>query len=396
MSTLAIASATLFAAQVALRLIVGASPMPSPAASLDAQADAQFAAGSFDAAYATYVQSSQANAEDYHAWLYRGITAVLRNDGADAKASLAHAIATNPTSSFTLEADAYIAEAYERGGDYASAAPYLRALGEIPEATVLGGLGSAYDLGETQLPVVVTASNALNVPIVMASINGGPVGQFILDTGATYVTLDTDYAAVVGVVATGSEGGLHTVLSPNNSVSLGRVDKLTIGSLTVRNIPTYVYPMKSLTGSSNIVGVIGAEFMSHFSTSIDFQNSTVTFDRVAGARASGSPVGKVPIWLGLGDQIFYDAVIDGYHRTVYLDTGQDVVFSSADSSQLDMTSLQTGPISVLNPSTRQIPNPKTVGLGLFTSPGSVGAPFFRGYVLTIDYKNHVLYLDHKG
>ena len=82
--------------------------------------------------------------------------------------------------------------------------------------------------------------------MVNVRVNGGKEVTFFIDTGGSEVTLDTDFAKELGVPQFGAvqgtfSGGQHA------EVGLGRVDSVTLGDWTIKNVPTAMLPLRQLS-----------------------------------------------------------------------------------------------------------------------------------------------------
>ena len=84
------------------------------------------------------------------------------------------------------------------------------------------------------------------LPVVNVRVNGGKEVTFFMDTGGSEVTLDTEFAKELGVkqfaaVQGTFSGGQHT------EVQLGRIESLTVGDWTVKNLPIAMLPLRQLS-----------------------------------------------------------------------------------------------------------------------------------------------------
>ena len=143
------------------------------------------------------------------------------------------------------------------------------------------------------------------LPIVNVRVNGGKEVTFFIDTGGSEVTLDTEFAKELGVSQFGAvqgtfSGGQHA------QVQLGRIESLTLGDWTVKNVPTAMLPLRQLSegfGVKQIDGIIGTTLFYHFLTTIDYPHGGLVLRRKDAksleefkAQSSGKRV-TVPIWM---------------------------------------------------------------------------------------------------
>ena len=102
------------------------------------------------------------------------------------------------------------------------------------------------------------------------AINGHPI-NFIVDTGATVVSLGADLAAQLGLDY--SAGTSAATLTANGAVAARRLtlNKVTVGDVTVYNVDAIVVPQ------SMPVVLLGNSFLSHFQMHSDA--STLVLDK---------------------------------------------------------------------------------------------------------------------
>src|SRR4029434_4241305 len=119
------------------------------------------------------------------------------------------------------------------------------------------------------------------LPVVNVRVNGGKEVTFFIDTGGSEVTLDTDFARELRVPQFGAvqgtfSGGQHT------NVQLGRIESLTVGDWTVKNVPTAMLPLRQLSeglGVKQINGIIGATLFYHFLATMDYPRGELVLRR---------------------------------------------------------------------------------------------------------------------
>ena len=142
------------------------------------------------------------------------------------------------------------------------------------------------------------------LPLVNVRVNGGDEVTFFIDTGGSEVTLDTAFAKELGVPQFGAvqgtfSGGQHT------EVQLGRIESLTLGDVTLKNVPTAMLPLRQLSeglGVKQINGIIGTTLFYHFLATMDYPHGELVLRR-KDARSleefKKSPAKRVvvPIWM---------------------------------------------------------------------------------------------------
>lgn len=104
----------------------------------------------------------------------------------------------------------------------------------------------------------------------LASINGHPV-QFVVDTGATMVSLSADVAAQLGLDV--RDGTAAAAMTANGAIAVRKVtlNKVTVGGVTIYNVEAIVVqqPMP--------VVLLGNTFLSHFQ--MHSESSTLVLDK---------------------------------------------------------------------------------------------------------------------
>jgi hypothetical protein len=142
------------------------------------------------------------------------------------------------------------------------------------------------------------------LPVINVRVNGGKEVTFFIDTGGSEVTLDTDFAKELGVPQFGTvqgtfSGGQHT------EVQLGRIESLTLGDWTIKNVPTAMLPLRQLSegfGVKQINGIIGTTLFYHFLTTMDYPHGELTLRRKTAetlkefTQSPGKRV-VVPMWM---------------------------------------------------------------------------------------------------
>lgn len=291
---------------------------PKPTPEEIARADRLFHSGSFAEAQQAYVEIAAKDPKDFHAASQLGYIALLSNKLDDAEYLLRKALDLKHGDA---DAKIMLAEALYRKNDFFHAARALQGLGAEDAAKLknYSTLNAAKlesfrdedpyrferDAGEsTRLPFV--ASDPL--PVVNVRVNGGPDVAFFIDTGGAELLLDSEFAREINVKSMGSvqgtfSGGQHA------QVDNGRVDSLTLGSWTLRNIPVGMLPLRSMSsgfGVKQINGCIGTNVLYQFLSTIDYRTGELILRKKNAANlkrfdAAGGPpsppgAGKRSAW----------------------------------------------------------------------------------------------------
>jgi clan AA aspartic protease (TIGR02281 family) len=102
-----------------------------------------------------------------------------------------------------------------------------------------------------------------NVVMVKAEINGVR-GLFILDTGATYVAMKSNFADRAKISQAGA--GDITVATANGltKAKLAKADKVTLGKLAATNVPVAIQNADAKSYGAGVDGLLGMSFLSRF------------------------------------------------------------------------------------------------------------------------------------
>ncbi|MFD8526363.1 aspartyl protease family protein [Streptosporangium canum] len=288
-------AAVLAGAAAAAPLSGGAAT--APAGSGDA--DTLFKAGKFEEAGRAYEEILRKDPKNLHAARRRGYVGLLANRFAIAEKYLKMALALAPGDK---DANYFLADCYIRQDKFALSAPHWQAAGEDSYAKWFAAVrGEAYQVhGETaRLPFQQMDS----MPLVEASVNGGPTKRFTFYTGAPNLSMRASVA---------KEAGLSPVASQKTEYENGVIwaywgilDSFKLGGIELRNVPV----SWSSTESGEDVdtdsdGLIGTWVFYHLLTTFDYAGrqlilrrrtpETARKARAAATRAGAEPL---PLWL---------------------------------------------------------------------------------------------------
>jgi len=397
-----------------------------------ASADRLFQAGEFARAAAQYARIVAERPDDAQTILQLGRIALLSNRLDDAKTWLEKAIALRPGDA---DPKVMLAEAYYRRDDFEKAAAALDGVdvssnqliaSQYPTLNVAKLRSfqgqTPYELhGEgqsTRLKLLRTDP----LPLVSVRVNGGDEVTFFIDTGGSEVALDSAFARELGVPQFGAvqgtfSGGQHA------EVQQGRIDSLTLGDWTVRNLPVAMLPLRQLSeglGAKRIDGIIGTTLFYHFLTTLDLPHGELVLRRKNAANlkefmASSGKSDAVPFWIAS------DHFMVGWGRVerlpptlLFVDTGlagagaklaEPVIKQAGIKLEQDKASKGAGgggnltivPYVVHRLSFGQVREENVPGLYDGPFPwesafgfhlaGMVGHDFFKPYVMTFDFEN---------
>jgi hypothetical protein len=291
-----------------------AEPTAQPKESESDSAGRLFQAGKFSEAGKLYSQIVARNPKDYSAILQLGRIALLSNRLDDAQKWLEKAITLQPENA---DPKVMLAEAFYRRDDFQKAVAALTGIDvssnkliheqyptlNVPMLQSFKGQ-TPYELNGNGSSTRVKFVKTDPLPVINVRVNGGKEVTFFIDTGGSEVTLDTDFAKELGVPQFGTvqgtfSGGQHT------EVQLGRIESLTLGDWTIKNVPTAMLPLRQLSegfGVKQINGIIGTTLFYHFLTTMDYPHGELTLRRKTAetlkefTQSPGKRV-VVPMWM---------------------------------------------------------------------------------------------------
>jgi predicted aspartyl protease len=400
-------------------------------------ANGLFETGKFAEAGKLYSQIVAQNPKDYSAILQLGRIALLSNRLDDAQKYLEEAITLHPESA---DPKIMLAEVFYRRDDFQKAAASLKDI-DVSSNKLIREQYPTLNVAKLesfkgQTPYELQGNGASTrvkfvktdpLPIVNVRINGGREVTFFIDTGGSEVGLDTDFAKELGVPQFGAvqgtfSGGQHA------EVQLGRIESLTLGDWTIKNVPTAMLPLRQLSegfGVKQIDGIIGTTLFYHFLTTMDYPHGELVLrrkDAQSLEQFKKSP-GKrvvVPIWMasdhfmvGWGrvetltpSLLFVDTGLTGagvkLAESVIKEAGIKLDESKASEGAGGGGILRVIPYIVHQVSLGDIKEENV--RGFYDGPfpwenmfgfhlvGMVGHDFFKPYAVTFDFQNMQIFL----
>ena len=302
-------------AGICLALLVVFAPCAKAAEQTPIEsADRLFQSGEFAQAGEQYARIAADHPDDYSAILQLGRIALLSNRLGDAENWLKKAIGLRGG-----EADPKImlAEVYYRRDDFEKAAASLDGI-DVSTNPLIVSQYPTLNVAKLrsfkgQTPYQVLSDGQMTrlkflrtdpLPLISVRVNGGAEVTFFIDTGGSEVALDTEFARELGVPQFGAvqgtfSGGQHA------EVQQGRIESLTVGDWTVRNLPAAMLPLRQLSeslGAKRIDGIIGTTLFYHFLATIDYPKGELVLRRKDAASleqfvASAGKSIAVPFWI---------------------------------------------------------------------------------------------------
>jgi hypothetical protein len=274
-----------------------AGPLLGGAATAQADngdADALFKAGQFEQAGRAYEEILRTDPTNLHAARRRGFVGLLGNKFPDAEKYLKLAIELAPDDK---DANYYLADCYIRQDKFALSAPHWQAAGEDAYAKWFAAVrGEAYQVhGDiARLPWQETDL----MPLVEASVNGGPPKRLTFYTGAPSLSLTSTVAKEAGLSPVSSqkidfEGGSIWAY-------YGILESIKLGGIELRNVPVGWSSTESGEDvDTDSDGLIGTWVIYHLLTTFDYPGRSLILRRRTPETASKARAGAkpLPLWL---------------------------------------------------------------------------------------------------
>ncbi|MEV0822678.1 aspartyl protease family protein [Nonomuraea rubra] len=386
------------------------------------RADELFEAGDFDTAGALYRRVLATDPDHVHALAQHAYLTLLSNRLPAAERLLRRVLRLDPQHGRALR---HLADTLWRADEFAELAGLLPevaqgALSATPEQLRSFAGRTPYEIsGPATTRIPFAAESPL--PMIEASLNGAPPALFFLDTGALFA-LNDDYAARLGIPTYGRTTG-RTLYGEHPNLQ-GRVDRLTLGALTIEQVPVHTIPDEirlTAPDGRQTQGAIGTSVLARFLSTIDYPGRALILRRNSRNRRAAGQAGQAgqaghsaPLWF-LGDHFLLShGTVNHLDRMVFfVDTGGGDIGFTAPRSTLDAAGIAVPADGG--------PHPVTAGrvtLGTAVRhdvPGLAGAfpewfehgfgfrigglpthEFFRPYALTFDFAGMRILMDTAG
>jgi len=235
------------------------------------RADSLFKAGRFAEAEKAYASLIAEDPGNYRAILRLGNIALLSQRLDEARKWLSRAIAIQPEEMFPKS---LLAEVFYRQDDFQRAAPLLRAIGRDAAAAKLESFVGRVPY-QTEGPVAVTRlkfEQTDPLPVIRVRVNGSEEANFFIDTGASEIDLDPEFAEQVKARRFGSETGTFGG-GRQAPYEHGSIDSLRLSDVVVKNIPIHILATRRFSpifGGKRIDGILGTALLYHFLPTIDY------------------------------------------------------------------------------------------------------------------------------
>ena len=231
-----------------------------------------FKSGDFIRSQKVYQEILNTNPNDLKSLIYMGYTSLLFNQLEESEMwfNKVKTIKPNlPTLNY------FMSEIYHRKNQFQNAVPFYRASGKAAMAKKMEYFTNIhpYELDENFNEISIKFILTDPLPIVEVFINNKYKGYFIIDTGGGELILSNDFAKKVKVDSFGIEKGSEFGGGKKASMSHGALSSISLGKLTVNNIPIVTLNLNKLElDGYKIDGIIGTVFLYQFLSTIDYKN----------------------------------------------------------------------------------------------------------------------------
>jgi hypothetical protein len=407
-------------------------PQPSPAskqATAHADPATLMRAGHFAEAERIYLHAIAQDPHNFTALAQLAQIALLANRLDDADKWLVKAHAANPGNAGVKIMQAEVL--YRRNQFPAAAAaldgvnpndPALKPYStlNVKKLAAFQGL-TPYEVSGAGEVTHVKFVTTVALPVINVRINGGREVSMFIDTGGSELLLDSDFAKEIGVQTLGSVDGTFSG-GQQAPVGNGKIDSLTLGDWTVKNVPVAMIPLRPLSqplGVKELDGCVGTNVLYQFLATMDYPAGQLTLRRKtpetekAFHLALAKTAASLPMWLqgdhfmvawGRIDKMppalfFVDSGLEGAGIKLSMDAihaaGLKLDESKASKGEGGAGSFTTTPFNVPHFAMSAISATDLSGVydgpllwsegWPFTTPGMVGDYFLKPYRVTYDF-----------
>lgn len=143
-----------------------------------------------------------------------------------------------------------------------------------------GGAPQAPDAsGEGEITFALAGAGGAAI-VVPVHINGqGPL-HLVLDTGATFTCLDRSVTERLDLPEARGMVGRGATIGGSGSVSLHRVDTLTVGTTTAKGLTVCGLDLRGINDMGlEVDGLLGLNFLKAFKVGIDFKRNILSLSQ---------------------------------------------------------------------------------------------------------------------
>ena len=291
---------------------VAAKKKPKPAKGVNInRAEARLTISDFSTADEMAAAILVVEPESFRAIHIRGQVALLENRLDEAETLLKAAIEIRPTH---RKARQQLAQTYYRQDRFQEASVLSASLGEKAKAAKLIGLADVRPYASQQTSIRLPFVQTDPLPVVRVRINGSEPAAFIIDTGASEIVVDTEWAAEIGIESLGSTKGTFAG-GRRADVGHGIARSVGLGEMILSDVPVQLLdttPFSAVAPGEEIRGVLGTVLFYHFRTTLDYPSGELRLEPRSPEQPrspepprspeEGDDSIRIPFWLG-GDHL---------------------------------------------------------------------------------------------
>jgi tetratricopeptide (TPR) repeat protein len=294
-------------------------------------ADKLFSEGKFAEAKVIYKEIISQEPENYNALKQLGKITLYMNKFTKAEELLTKAISLKPKEN---EPKLLLAEAYYRQDRFQEAANFLNQAGITHQAKRLVSFKDAkpYQIEGKSDVSKIKFLKTDPLPIIQIKVNESETVNFIIDTGAAEVFLDSDFAKEIEAEIHYSNKGTFAG-GKTAKVVMGKVDSITFDNITIKNVPVNLMPVRQFSApifkETRIDGIIGTVLFYHFLTTLDYvegelilRNKTTSQLQQFDQEIANLEITEIPFWLtGKHFMVAWGKVNNSKPLLFFVDTG---------------------------------------------------------------------------
>ncbi len=295
-----------------------------------------------------------------------------------------------------------LGEAFWRADKFADAAPFLEQVDRVAQARQAQALAAteAYRVEGLGMEDRIKLLRVDPVPVVAVRLNGGAVQYFAVDPGGSEVVLDTSVAAGLDLPDLGfGPGGFSTpdAQGPSARAAHSVLPALAVGLWVVHDVPVTV--QSTAAYGADIRGVVGAEFLAHFVSTLDFKHGELRLLRRSGTRGAETDVARRQRLTAAGAKAVPLHFVGEHFLVMDAALGADAVNATAVPWWFSLGPTNDGPSQVpvrigqLAGTAQAWPaGAENMASGVHVY-GILGAGFFRNSAVTLDTGNMLLWIE---
>lgn len=130
--------------------------------------------------------------------------------------------------------------------------------------------------GEIPFEVAGPGGMAIVVPV---HINGKGPYNFVVDTGATFTSVDAALADELGLQAKPGAIGFGSGVGGSGSMRIVEIDSLEVGSASAKDVTAAVLDLSGFKKTGvDVNGLLGLNFLKNYRATFDFERSVLSLD----------------------------------------------------------------------------------------------------------------------